>query len=1489
MSSVPLEGPTCHSGSIIECESGVLGESIPLTGVPFGLHYRSETQRGFKTQIKVPYSGNADPVDLTNFLGAEVEVKIMGKKYFFAIPYVPNGFKNGFVTVDWDRTDGNNQPVSGTVSANIRVAWVYKAQNGRTPTFGAAGAVAITGNRGARVIRMNRYFNIPVGAFDASGQSLGGWTVGLQHVLDPEHGMLWRGDGSKVDLHAMPGTVWTETSTIANCSYRQMAVGPDGRKFVWTRSALHEVVNGALVPIGTPNAPTANLDGQSGPVDPLPTDTNVADGKKLSEFYFRRSVGSQSGTGLNAGIIPLANDQFLLGVNLRIWKVGPAPNRNVTLVAGKRADDGTGYVFTPDGQPALEGSLPGGSLSSLSQGPDGSLYYVDERGTSLGTYRIRRILPNGTLDTLIGTTTEGTPPANCWQPNANCVAKGLSIGGIAGSALTVDPAGNVYFTMQKALNSDLNRAGTIWRITPGGRLSLVAGLADQKPATTYREGAMATDTSLSMTLNAGANPSALAWRDGSLYYVEASSGQVRVINPEGRTRVIAGNGTSAFTEGGAARTQGINPAFGLAAGPGGNLYFTRNVANGSGGAFDGYFQRIELGNLRRKSNGDYLLPSPDGAEVYRFDSKGRHQETLSSSRGKSIWQFHYDSLGRLDKVTDAQALDSQGIVGTHHDTTLAYSSNQVTITGPWGKVNTISLDGYGYVSGVTEPETSYTLSHTTLGLLLSYTQAGGANHTFTYEPTGRLSNDKDGQAYSAGTSLVRTDALTSYTSSVTTAEGRTTTHVVDSSRDPADALRIELRRHIDPNNLETKDARYADDSRKVTLPDGTTIVTQLSPDPRFGISARFVSASTITSGTKSVNTSQTVTAATTPPSDPLALTSATTTRKVNNVTLSTTTFALGAGGEATLETTSSLGRKSRVILDAQDRVTRIEPQGVLPALGGGTVSPYSISIAYDNDGNVATVTQGARTTTYSYEALTGFLSSVVGPFGTASSTYTRGDGLPATTTLPGGRTLQSTWNAHGGLTNLTVPRDVNTNYAHGFGIDNFDRVSSYNPPSAGFSPKDSIYAYDKESAIKSVTQPTGLLSTERDFGGRTTKLTFPEVVAGISRTIETTYNQQRVATITSKLDGTADATLTYGYDGLMQTSEQLQVAASTPAINQTVSHNYDALMRPYTRTVGGQTATFNFDGDNALQSVVMGGITYSTVRETAGNGVLKTSAAGALTDKYEYDAYGALVHYAVTLSGTGVVYDVAYNRSSATGRVTSKTETINGVYSSNACTTSYTYDASNFLATSTKSGTSCSGSAGYTYDLAGNRTATNHVYDPQDRLTSDGQWTYRYINDGAVAGLRDPWTEYYTYTTDALGNLRRMSNVWGGDLRYVIDGLGRRVAKTNGSNGLVVGYLWDGGHIVGEVDGTGAVVAHYVYVNRPNVPDFLVRKEGSVWNTFRLVSDQAGSPKLLIRLTGTIGIVERYDWDDWGVALVTWPGAFHPFGFAGGQIGRAHV
>jgi RHS repeat-associated protein len=133
------------------------------------------------------------------------------------------------------------------------------------------------------------------------------------------------------------------------------------------------------------------------------------------------------------------------------------------------------------------------------------------------------------------------------------------------------------------------------------------------------------------------------------------------------------------------------------------------------------------------------------------------------------------------------------------------------------------------------------------------------------------------------------------------------------------------------------------------------------------------------------------------------------------------------------------------------------------------------------------------------------------------------------------------------------------------------------------------------------------------------------------------------------------------------------------------------------------------------------------------------------------------------------------------------------------------------------------------------------------------------------------------YVYDALGNLLTVRLPDGTQVDYVIDGLSRRIGrKVNGT--LIQGFVYDErGRVVAELDGTGIVVSRFVYASQPTVPDYMVR--GGV--EYRLVTDHLGSVRLVVRSdNGTI--VQRIDYDAFGVVTTDTAPGFQPFGFAGG-------
>ena len=93
--------------------------------------------------------------------------------------------------------------------------------------------------------------------------------------------------------------------------------------------------------------------------------------------------------------------------------------------------------------------------------------------------------------------------------------------------------------------------------------------------------------------------------------------------------------------------------------------------------------------------GDITIPSADGALLYVFDAQGKHQETLHSLTGATLFSFGYDTEGHLITITDASSnVTTINRVG---------SGNPTSIEAPFGQTTTLSLDANGYLIWSNKP------------------------------------------------------------------------------------------------------------------------------------------------------------------------------------------------------------------------------------------------------------------------------------------------------------------------------------------------------------------------------------------------------------------------------------------------------------------------------------------------------------------------------------------------------------------------------------------------------------------------------------------------------------------------------------------------------------------------------------------------------------------------------------------------------------------
>jgi RHS repeat-associated protein len=159
---------------------------------------------------------------------------------------------------------------------------------------------------------------------------------------------------------------------------------------------------------------------------------------------------------------------------------------------------------------------------------------------------------------------------------------------------------------------------------------------------------------------------------------------------------------------------------------------------------------------------------------------------------------------------------------------------------------------------------------------------------------------------------------------------------------------------------------------------------------------------------------------------------------------------------------------------------------------------------------------------------------------------------------------------------------------------------------------------------------------------------------------------------------------------------------------------------------------------------------------------------------------------------------------------------------------------------------------------------------------SDSSYTYTYTANGELE-TRTGAEGTTSYTYDVLGNLTSVVLPDGTQIDYVIDGRNRRIGKK--FNGMLVqGLLYqDQLNPVAELDGSGNVVARFVYAEKVNVPSYMI-KGGA---TYRILSDHLGSPKLVVNIADG-AVIQRMEYDVWGKVINDTNPGFQPFGFAGG-------
>lgn len=365
------------NGSLIGCEDQSLGETFGIVGTPHRLHYQSERMPGRKDQSSLSLTFDAVQTPDT-VIATVIEVDILGQSQLERVEGPPPSRWD----LTWDGADAYGRTWQGSEEARVRVGFVYDGVYESTTVFGVSGnGVPITGDRARPELTLWSNWQTSLGGFSQAATGLGGWNFEVQHVLDADAGVLYLGSGSQRTAEASGGSIERVAGTGAE------GFAGDGGPAL---EAMMDRPHGFVV---RPDGAVLFCDYLNNRIRIITPDGTI-------DTFAGNGTTPSSGDGgpaLEAGIeaplgLALAPDGTVYttdnGANT-VRAIRP-DGTIVTIAGGGSPSDGVG-----DGGSALEAAFE--FPHELAYGYDGSIYLSDDAGN-----RVRRIAADGTISTFAG-------------------------------------------------------------------------------------------------------------------------------------------------------------------------------------------------------------------------------------------------------------------------------------------------------------------------------------------------------------------------------------------------------------------------------------------------------------------------------------------------------------------------------------------------------------------------------------------------------------------------------------------------------------------------------------------------------------------------------------------------------------------------------------------------------------------------------------------------------------------------------------------------------------------------------------------------------------------------------------------------------------------------------------------------------------------------------------------------------------------------------
>lgn len=534
-----------------------------------------------------------------------------------------------------------------------------------------------------------------------------------------------------------------------------------------------------------------------------------------------------------------------------------------------------------------------------------------------------------------------------------------------------------------------------------------------------------------------------------------------------------------------------------------------------------------------------------------------------------------------------------------------------------------------------------------------------------------------------------------------------------------------------------------------------------------------------------------------------------------------TAYSLATSGDeygTVITVEDQAGKLRRSITDAAGRLIRIDEPNGSNALGSIDTPNQDTVYGYDRLGNLASVTQGSQSRSYTYDAVSRLKQAVNPESGTVNYTY----------------------DANGNVATKVDARSITTTYTY----DTLNRVTlkAYTNEPSGSETEDVSYFYDnvtnaKGKLVKVSSDVSTTEYTSFDILGRVTghkqttdSVDYPtEYTYNLSGAmIEETYPSTRK--VKNVLDNNGDISIvqskktsTAGYWNYAN-NFTYNVAGNVTSMQlgngRWESMTFNSRFQP-TQIALGTTANAT---DTLKLEYSYGDWNGSSIDATKNNGnvvkqIITVPTVGsntgfAATQKYYYDSLNRIDDSTEDISGQTWRQDFSYDRYGNRTLVEANTSTLPKLCNGN--TEVCAADHKKLNPSASTSTNRLNTSEDYAFDSAG-----NVIEDPEDR-------TFIYDAENKQTKVLDDEDE-------VIGE-------------YFYDGTGKRVKKYVPNTGETTIFVYDGrGKLIGEYS---TVVASIEYAKASY-----------------LTNDQLGTPRILTDASGSV--IARHDYHPFGEEIAT--------------------